>query len=112
MRSASLSALDHARYDDDDEDDDDVGGESGQNGRRHRASSSGTGTGTPVVGAYSPRSRRMRIERFLEKRQHRIWRKSIKYDVRKSFADSRLRVRGRFVKKEDEEVLKEAMSLV
>ena len=54
------------------------------------------------VGAYSPSSRKVRIERFLEKRNHRVWTKSVKYDVRKNFADSRLRVKGRFVKKEDE----------
>ena len=54
------------------------------------------------VGAYSPDSRKVRIERFMEKRNHRVWTKSVKYDVRKNFADSRLRVKGRFVKKEDE----------
>lgn len=59
------------------------------------------------VGAYSPNSRRMRIEKFLQKRQHRVWKKRVKYDVRKNFADSRLRVKGRFVKKEDEELLRD-----
>ena len=54
------------------------------------------------VGAYSPTSRKVRIQRFMEKRNHRVWTKSVKYDVRKNFADSRLRVKGRFVKKEDE----------
>jgi CCT motif len=63
------------------------------------------------VGAYSPDSRRVRIERFLEKRHHRVWTKSVKYDVRKNFADSRLRVKGRFVKKEDELLMRELMSL-
>jgi hypothetical protein len=38
------------------------------------------------VGAYSPDSRKMRIERFLAKRNHRVWTKSVKYDVRKNFA--------------------------
>ena len=32
----------------------------------------------------------------------RVWKKSVQYDVRKNFADTRLRVKGRFVKKEDE----------
>ena len=63
------------------------------------------------VGAYSPESRKMRIERFMEKRNHRVWKKSVKYDVRKNFADSRLRVKGRFVKKEDELLMRELMSL-
>ena len=63
------------------------------------------------IGRYSPESRRKRIERFLEKRRRRIWRKRIKYDVRKNFADSRLRVKGRFVRKEDEEQLREYMAI-
>ena len=63
------------------------------------------------VGAYSPDSRKVRIERFLEKRGHRVWSKTIKYDVRKNFADSRLRVKGRFVRKEDELLMRELMSL-
>ena len=36
-------------------------------------------------------------------RDRRVWTKKVKYDVRKNFADSRIRVKGRFVKKEDEE---------
>lgn len=63
------------------------------------------------VGAYSPESRRQVINRFLEKRRSRIWKKRIKYDVRKNFADSRMRVKGRFVKKEDEVLMRELMSL-
>mmetsp|Transcript_16589 Transcript_16589/g.31427 ORF Transcript_16589/g.31427 Transcript_16589/m.31427 type:complete len:679 (-) Transcript_16589:1437-3473(-) len=63
------------------------------------------------VGAYSPDSRKLRIERFLAKRNHRVWIKKVKYDVRKSFADSRLRVKGRFVKKEDELLMRDLMSL-
>lgn len=63
------------------------------------------------VGAYSPESRKLRIDRFMEKRNHRVWTKSVKYDVRKNFADSRLRVKGRFVKKEDELLMRELMSL-
>jgi len=63
------------------------------------------------VGAYSPDSRKLRIERFLAKRDHRVWIKKVKYDVRKNFADSRLRVKGRFVKKEDELLMRDLMSL-
>mmetsp|Transcript_30906 Transcript_30906/g.90344 ORF Transcript_30906/g.90344 Transcript_30906/m.90344 type:complete len:408 (-) Transcript_30906:149-1372(-) len=63
------------------------------------------------VGAYSPDSRKIRIDRFLAKRQHRVWTKKVKYDVRKNFADSRLRVKGRFVKKEDELLMRDLMSL-
>ena len=63
------------------------------------------------VGAYSPDSRKVRIERFLQKRNPRMWSKTIKYDVRKNFADSRLRVKGRFVRKQDELMMRELMSL-
>jgi hypothetical protein len=65
---------------------------------------------TKYVGSYSPEARRKRIERFLEKRKKRVWSKKVDYDVRKNFANSRLRVKGRFVKKEDEELLCELMS--
>jgi hypothetical protein len=64
------------------------------------------------VGMYSPERRRHVVERFLEKRRRRIWRKRVKYDVRKNFADSRLRVKGRFVRKEDEDVLRDLMSML
>ena len=63
------------------------------------------------VGAYSPEARRARITRFLDKRKHRVWTKKVKYDVRKNFADSRLRVKGRFVKKEDEMLMRDLMSI-
>lgn len=45
------------------------------------------------VGAYSPEARKMRIQRFIEKRGKRVWTKKVKYDVRKNFADSRIRVK-------------------
>jgi hypothetical protein len=59
--------------------------------------------GTPgYIGIYSPGERKKRLERFEEKKKHRVWAKKVKYDVRKNFADSRVRVKGRFVRKEDE----------
>lgn len=45
------------------------------------------------IGAYSAEQRRMRIEKFLEKRNRRVWSRKVKYDVRKNFADSRLRIK-------------------
>jgi hypothetical protein len=63
------------------------------------------------IGSYSPEARRQRIDRFIEKRKRRVWTKKVKYDVRKNFADSRLRVKGRFVKKEDEELLRELIGM-
>ncbi len=40
------------------------------------------------VGAYSPDSRHLRVSRFLEKRNQRVWVKKVKYDVRKVSSDA------------------------
>lgn len=53
------------------------------------------------IGIYLPDARRARIIRFHAKRAKRIWRKRIKYDCRKKLADSRPRIKGRFVKRSD-----------
>eukprot|EP00977_Amphora_coffeiformis_P011324 scaffold2726_cov167-Amphora_coffeaeformis.AAC.2 len=53
------------------------------------------------IGIYLPEARKARIARFHEKRARRIWRKRIKYDCRKKLADSRPRIKGRFVKRSD-----------
>lgn len=45
------------------------------------------------------------MERYLAKKKSRIWNRKISYDCRKRFADTRVRVRGRFVTKVEEEVL-------
>ena len=90
--------------------------------RRLRAFSDLTGMSTEAkfkpersrvkfIGIYSPGSRRKRIGRFMAKRRARVWGKRVEYNVRKDFADSRLRVKGRFVKKEDEYMLRMAMEL-
>jgi hypothetical protein len=63
------------------------------------------------VGSYSPEARKARVQRFLNKRQERVWLREVKYGVRKSFADARLRVKGRFVRKEDEKALRELLAL-
>jgi hypothetical protein len=44
--------------------------------------------------------RRKKITKFLEKRKRRIWNKKISYDCRKKVADKRLRIKGRFVTRE------------
>lgn len=55
------------------------------------------------IGIYLPEARKERIARFHAKRARRIWRKRIKYDCRKKLADSRPRIKGRFVKRSDME---------
>ena len=64
------------------------------------------------VGAYPYEARTRRLALYQHKRQRRVWEKTVKYDVRKSFADSRLRVKGRFVKKEDEALLRDFCQLL
>jgi hypothetical protein len=44
--------------------------------------------------------RKEKIQKYLKKRENRIWQKKISYDCRKKVADRRLRVKGRFVTKE------------
>jgi hypothetical protein len=52
-----------------------------------------------LVGSYNPAQRKERIQRFHAKRVERIYKKKIKYTCRKKLADSRPRVKGRFVKR-------------
>jgi len=73
------------------------------------ASSSSSHTACPMellnrggrIGIYLPEERKARIAKFHSKRKIRIWRKRIKYDCRKKLADSRPRIKGRFVKRSD-----------
>jgi hypothetical protein len=67
----------------------------------------GNGAGAGYVGIYSPQERKLRIERFAAKRHKRVWTKKVKYDVRKNFADSRVRVKGRFIRKDEESEVKD-----
>ena len=55
--------------------------------------------------AAGPATRKERIERFHTKRKQRVWTKNTQYDVRKNFANSRMRVKGRFITKEEEEAM-------
>eukprot|EP01039_Chlorochromonas_danica_P008214 gene8214-9061_t len=50
------------------------------------------------VGIYTKEERAAIVARFHEKRKRRVWQKRIRYVCRKSLADRRLRVKGRFVK--------------
>jgi len=54
---------------------------------------------TKKIGTLTVEERRVKVERYLEKRKKRTWSKKINYDCRKRVADSRLRFKGRFVTK-------------
>lgn len=64
------------------------------------------------IGFYTLEERKVKIEKFIRQRKFRVWQKKIKYGVRKDFADSRLRVKGRFVRKEDEDQLKDIVKMI
>ena len=51
-----------------------------------------------VIGIYTRAERAAKIARYREKRANRQWKKKIMYNCRKSFADNRPRVGGRFIK--------------
>ncbi len=53
-----------------------------------------------MVGTLTFQQRKEKIRKYLEKRKRRIWKKKICYDCRKKVADKRLRVKGRFVTRE------------
>jgi CCT motif len=55
------------------------------------------------IGKYTLDERRLRILRYRQKRQERNFDRKIKYACRKTLADSRPRVRGRFAKNEGPE---------
>ncbi|XP_077214204.1 uncharacterized protein LOC143878689 [Tasmannia lanceolata] len=57
--------------------------------------------GITKVGRYTAEERRERIERYRSKRNQRNFHKKIKYACRKTLADSRPRVRGRFARNEE-----------
>ncbi|MED6173931.1 hypothetical protein PIB30_064364 [Stylosanthes scabra] len=50
---------------------------------------------------YSPEEKKMRIERYRTKRNQRNFNKKIKYACRKTLADSRPRIRGRFARNDE-----------
>ncbi|KAL1559880.1 zinc finger protein CONSTANS-LIKE 2-like [Salvia divinorum] len=60
------------------------------------------------VGRYSAEERKDRILRYLKKRNQRNFNKTIKYACRKTLADKRVRVRGRFAKNNEAEILMDA----
>lgn len=53
------------------------------------------------IGIYTPSERAAIISRFNSKRARRVWNKKIRYSCRKNLADRRLRIKGRFVKRDN-----------
>jgi len=54
------------------------------------------------IGMYSPRERKVMLERWHRKRRNRVWRKVVRYGCRKNLANGRVRIKGRFVKSSPE----------
>lgn len=63
------------------------------------------------IGIYTPAERAAIIARFQRKRSRRVWNKKIRYGCRKSLADRRIRVKGRFVKRSEQELLAKQLAL-
>jgi hypothetical protein len=57
------------------------------------------------IGSLTAEQRLSKIKRYKEKRERRVWSKKINYCCRKRVADNRLRVKGRFVTKEQAKTL-------
>jgi len=55
------------------------------------------------IGIYTLAERKERIARFVEKRNRRVWVKKIRYSCRKNLAQTRMRVKGRFVSSKNQE---------
>jgi len=64
-------------------------------------SGAGLEDGIYRIGKYTLDERRLRILRYRQKRNERNFDRKIKYACRKTLADSRPRVRGRFAKNDD-----------
>jgi hypothetical protein len=72
------------------------------------ASAAANGEGQKRIGTLTLEERRARILRYRQKRHERNFRKRIKYNCRKTLADSRPRIRGRFARNDEiEELLKQ-----
>ncbi|OWZ06798.1 hypothetical protein PHMEG_00020905 [Phytophthora megakarya] len=51
-----------------------------------------------MIGAYSPAARRVLLQKYMAKRARRLSQHKVRYGVRKTLANARPRVKGRFVK--------------
>ena len=60
---------------------------------------------TRQVGTLPPDERAKKIQKYLEKKRQRKWHKKIHYSCRKKVADQRVRVKGRFISKQQAMIL-------
>lgn len=57
------------------------------------------------IGKLNIADRYMKVKKFKENKLHRQFNKKVSYDCRKQVADKRLRIKGRFIRKEDQKNL-------
>lgn len=57
--------------------------------------------GRKQIGKLTYEERQSKIDRYRAKRNLRVWKKRISYSCRKRVADKRIRIKGRFVSKEE-----------
>ena len=53
------------------------------------------------IGKYNIATRYKKVKKFKEKKLKRIFSKKVSYGIRKVVADKRLRIKGRFIRKQD-----------
>jgi len=63
------------------------------------------------IGTLTVEERKIKIDKYLEKRKRRTWNKRVNYDCRKKVADNRLRIKGRFVTKDQAFSMLEAFEI-
>lgn len=66
---------------------------------------------TRKIGTLTLAERKVKIEKYLQKRKKRTWSRKINYDCRKRVADSRLRIKGRFVTRDQAFTLMEEANI-
>lgn len=60
---------------------------------------------TELCATFCEETRKDKLKRYMEKRSRRNWNRKVYYDCRKKVADSRLRIKGRFITRDKAEVL-------
>lgn len=115
-RESSARQIENDDYDDDDDENDDTIMENEAESREDEDDEPSSPATLPQmlekysaiynkngrIGIYTREERNEMISRFHEKRKRRVWKKKIRYHCRKNLADSRVRVKGRFVKCADD----------